>query len=94
MKVKGYIHAQYDEYEKEYRFSIWTHDMTSCQGYVLVEEVEIEFNAPPHEVLVNGTIAAYKAEQQKIRAEAESKVNRLQRAIDDLLCIEYKPAQD
>ncbi|MHB1328012.1 MAG: hypothetical protein ACYC2K_07405 [Gemmatimonadales bacterium] len=91
MKIKGFIHAKYDEYEREYHFSVWTQDMTQCQGYVLVEEVEIEFTPPPHNVLVNGTIEAYKAEQQKIRAEAESKVNRLQQSINDLLCIEYKP---
>ena len=91
MKLKGYIHAQYDDYEKEYRFSVWSMNMTSCQGYVFVDEVELEFTPPPHSALVNGTIEAYRAEQQKIRAEAESKVNMLQRAIDDLLCLEHKP---
>lgn len=91
MKIKGYIHAAYDEYEKKYDFRVWSQDMThgSYTG-PLVEVVEIEFNEPPREVLVNGTIGAYREQQQKIRAEAESKCNRLQQAIDDLLCIEDK----
>jgi hypothetical protein len=91
MKMKAYVHAQYSEWAKEYRFSIWSQDMSSCGGYVLVQEVEVDFEAPPREVLVNGTIEAYRKEQQNIRAEAESKVNRIQQAIDDLLCLEYKP---
>lgn len=91
MKQKAYVHAQYNDWEKEYRFSVWSHDMSGVQGYVLVQEIEVEFDAPPRDVLVNGTIEAYRKEQQKIRADAESKVNRLQQAIDDLLCLEYKP---
>ena len=90
MKIKAYINAQYDEYEKEYQFSVFPNDMTSV-GYTMIEELEIEFNAPPREVLVNGTVANYREMQKTIRAEAESKCNRIQRSIDDLLCLEYKP---
>lgn len=92
MKMKAYIHAQYDEYEKEHRFSVWSHDMSRGEmGYILIEEREIDFDAPPREVLVNGTVAEYRKMQQTLRTEAEEKCNRIQRSINDLLCIEYKP---
>lgn len=81
MKLKIYIHAKYCEFRKEY---------DSEHFGVVVEETEVEFTPPPYEVLVNGTIAAYRAKQKKIRADAESEVNILQQRINDLLCIENK----
>lgn len=90
MKLKVCIHAKYDDYEKQHDFSVWAHNMNGTSGYHMVEEREIDFDAPPRDVLVNGTIAAYRAEQQRVRAEAEQKSQRIQRAIDELLAIEYK----
>lgn len=92
MKIPVFIHADYDEYEKVYHFKAWSQDMSGSE-YVgpLVEKLEVDFTPPPHEVLVNGTIETYRAQQQKIRAEAESRVNLIQQRINDLLCIEYKP---
>lgn len=90
MKVQVFIHANYNEYDKEYHFEPWRSDMTGYAGS-LVETQEIEFTPPPRDVLVNGTIAEYREQQKKIRAEAESKINVLEQRINDLLCIEYKP---
>jgi hypothetical protein len=92
MKLDVYIHAQYDEYEKKYDFRVWSHDMTGSE-YIgpLVGKTEIEFEPPPHEVMVNGTIATYRLQQQKIRAEAEKNCQQLQQRINDMLCLEHKP---
>lgn len=95
MKIKAFIHAKYNEHTKDYDFMTWSGDMSGCNmGYVLIEECEVEFVAPPRDVLVNGTVSEYRDMQKKIRAEAEEKCNRIQRSIDDLLCLEYKPSQE
>lgn len=91
MKIEVFIHAQWSEYEKKYHFRPWGYDMTSngdCGP--LVEKLEIEFSPPPDAVLVNGTIEAYRKQQQNIRATAEMQCNQLQERINDLLCIENK----
>lgn len=92
MKIQVFIHAQWNEYEKEYSFHPWGYDMSKSSSDCgpLVETVEIDFTPPPNEVLVNGTIAAYRKQQQNIRAHAEMQCNELQTRIDDLLCIENK----
>ena len=92
MKIKVYIHADYDEYEKVFRFKAWSHDMTGSEYCgPLVMQTEVEFTPPPHEVLINGTVETYRAMQKKVLAEAERERTVIQQRIDDLLCIEYKP---
>lgn len=91
MKIKVYIHAQYDEYEKVYRYIPWSQEMSSqSQCGPLVETLEVDFAPPPHEVLVKGTIAGYREEQKRILAEAERNRAILEQRINDLLSIEYK----
>lgn len=92
MKIKVYIHAPYNEYEKCYDFKAWGMDMSSQAGCgPLVDTQEIEFTPPPRDVLINGTILQYREQQRQIRAQGEKMINEIQRRIDDLLCIEYKP---
>ena len=92
MKIKVYIHASYCEYEKTYRFQVWGQDMSTVEHVgPLVATEEVEFTPPPHDVLVNGTIEMYRAQQKKVRAEAERLNTELQERINNLLCIEYKP---
>lgn len=85
------MHAQADKYaEGGFSYSVFSHaNMASC-GYVACDTVEVEFNEPPRDVLVNGAVAAYREEQQKIRAEAQSKVNALEEVIQRMLSIEHK----
>lgn len=91
MKLTCYIHAKYDEYEKKYDFNLWSRDMSAYDSAgAFVGTHEFAFDAPPHKVLVNGTIAQYRKEQKKILAEAEAKRVELERRINELLCIEYK----
>lgn len=92
MKIKVYIHAQYSEYNKDYTFVPWQHDMsTQAHCGPLVGELEVEFTPPPMEVLITGAIEAYREQQKAVRAEAERMVNEIQHRINDLLCIEHKP---
>ena len=92
MKIKCTLHARAEKYaEGGFSFTVFSQDdMTSC-GYVACDTVEVEFAEPPREVLVNGAVAAYRKEQERIRAEAQSKVMRLDEEIQKLICIEYKP---
>jgi len=92
MKIKCTLHAMADKYaEGGFSFKVFNHDdMTSC-GYVACDTVEVEFAEPPMEVLVNGAVSAYRKEQERIRAEAQSKVAKLDEEIQKLLCIEHKP---
>lgn len=90
MKIKVYIHAEYNEWEKKYAFSAWSIDMSDHRGPVVGVQ-EIDFDPPPHEVLVNGTVAKYREMQKEILAEAEAKRLHLERKINELLCIEHKP---
>ena len=91
MKLKAYIHAHYDDFDKEYVFQVWSQDMSKSEyGGPLVEVQEIDFTPPPNEVLVNGTIQNYRDAQKKIRADAESQCNMIQQRINDLLCLEHK----
>lgn len=93
MKIKVYVHAKYEDWEKEWQFRPWSCDMSeSAAGFgKCVAEVEVEFQEPPHDVLVNGQIEAWRAEQRRIRAEAEKNCNELERQIGEIQCIEYKP---
>ncbi|MCR4305291.1 MAG: hypothetical protein NUV63_13905 [Gallionella sp.] len=92
MKIKCTLHAQADKYaEGGFSFHVFhRNDMTYC-GYVACDTVEVEFAEPPIEALVNGAVAAYRKEQERIRAEAHSKVSLLDEEIQKLLCIEHKP---
>ena len=91
MKMKCTLHAQADKYaEGGFSFSVFHEDdMTSC-GYVACDTVEVEFKEPPRDVLAKGAVAAYRAEQERIRAEAQSKVALLDEMIQKLLCLEHK----
>lgn len=89
MKIPVVIHAVWDEYTKTFSFRAWPTDMTSC-GYIPCVNTEIEFDEPNHADLISGTIKVFKAEQEKIRAEATGKVTALQERIDDMLFIEHK----
>jgi hypothetical protein len=92
MKIPVYVHAQYDDWEKVYRFHAWGSDMSSQPSCgALVHTGEIDFTPPPHEVLVKGTIEMYRAEQKRIAAEAEAARALYEQKINDLLCLEYKP---
>jgi hypothetical protein len=91
MKVQVFIHAKYDVYEKKFVFNPMAFDGTDYDCGALVGTAEVEFDPPPYDVLVNGTIKQYREEQKKILADAEVRRAAIERRINELLCIEYKP---
>lgn len=90
MKVKGLIHAKYCEIEKKFDFSLFGCDMSEC-GYLVVEEVEIDFTPPPDGVLTGKTVELWRAKQREVQAVADRQVADLDRRINEMLCLEYKP---
>lgn len=92
--VKVYIHAAYEDWNKKYRMTAWSQDMSSASHCgPLVGTHEFEFDEPPYDVLVNGTIAQYREQQKKVLADAEMKSQEIEALIQELLCIEYRPAE-
>ena len=91
MKLKAMVFASRQEWnEKEpWRFTMFGADMSEY-GYTKVADIEVEFDAPPEEVLREGTIKAYRAEQQRLRAEMQLKLNAIEESIQKLLAIEDK----
>ena len=89
MKVKAYIHAQYNEYEKTFTYSVHYCDMQEY-GYTLLETRDLEFDQPTFEVLANKTIKALRDKQSRILATAQSESARVEQVIDTLLYIEHK----
>ena len=91
MKIKCTLHAQADKYaEGGFSFKVFNHDDMSSCGYVACDSVEVEFKEPPYEVLASGMVATYRKEQEKIRAESQSKIMLIEDAIQRLLCLEHK----
>ena len=90
-KVKCTLHARPSEYSDDgLAFSVFDFDDASESGYTACDTVEVEFNLPPREVIVTGVIKTYRAEQDRIRAEAQAKVNNIEESIQRLLCLEHK----
>lgn len=89
MKVKVYIHAQYNQYEKTFSYSAHYCNMQDY-GYTLLETQDLEFTPPSFESLANKTIKALRDQQSKILATAQSESARVEQVIDILLYIEHK----
>ena len=90
MKIKCYIKALWMDHSQEYIFQIHSFESTEGSSFISVEEQELEFTPPPIEVLHSKTVAVYRAEQEKIRAEAEVKRQNIQGQIDRMLALENK----
>ncbi len=89
IKVKVWLHAQYNEYEKTFSYSAHYCDM-SDYGYTLLETREIEIRQPTFEELTNKTVKSLRKKQEALLASAQKEYNRVQNTIDTLLCLEHK----
>lgn len=89
MKLPIYVYAAWQGWSEKYSFTAYSFKYD--EGKIPISEHEIEFDAPPVDVLNAGTVQLYIAEQQRIRAEAHVRVENLQKQIDELLALEYKP---
>ncbi len=93
MKVKLYVHADYESWNKKWEFKTWQNDMTDTEGFgycVQVVEIEFDFKEPTHDELVKKHILAMRNVQTKLRAETEVKIQNIEQQIQEMLCIEDK----
>jgi hypothetical protein len=70
------------------RMSFSAHDMTSG-GWVRVGRARIEVTLDSSDEIVTGQVAALRAQQTQVRAEAEAKATEIERRIQTLLAISY-----
>jgi len=90
MKVKVYVHAAWDSFGKKFDYTAWPYKSDAFGVLVLTKEID----APEVDEteLKSGVVKFMRAEQQKIRAEAEVKYQNIEQQIQELLCIEDKSA--
>ncbi len=93
-EITVYIHAQRDYVYGGIKFSAIGCDMSEYSGYTMIEKknVTVEFDIADDFSLDAEEIKAMRAEQKRIKAEAQLQVTRLEERIQSLLCIEHKAA--
>ena len=91
IEIAGWIHTRKESWQDEREFQFWSaQDMSSC-GFVMLQPHTFTVDVNVDEAhLTNAEIAMLRAEQQRIRAEAQSKVTRLEERISQLLALEHK----
>ena len=90
MKLKCHIYALYLDCSGKYVYCANSQKLADDSAFIYIESNEVEFDEPSIESLQSKTVAAYKLEQQRIRAEAHLRVAQLQESIDKMLCLENK----
>ena len=89
MKIPVYIYAQIQPYSKEVNYFAYFVPDSKHMG-VEIAKTEIDFDEPPLDKVIQGAVVNMRAEQQKIRAEAEVKYQNIEQQIQEMLCIEDK----
>jgi len=90
MKIKAYIYAEYNSHSKSFNFQPWGHKCLDNTFGKFIGETEVEFPDVDPVELLKGQVVLMRAEQQKIRAEAEVKYQNIETQIQQMLCIEHK----
>lgn len=86
MKFQAKLHAQWDKYAKEYSYSLFQNDMTEY-GYVLLQEVEIDFEVPSAEELTVRQVEALKKKLEATRTAHYAEQRAIVDEIEELLCL-------
>jgi hypothetical protein len=93
VKIKQIAHAILRQYvDGGVDYSFFCSDM-SAHGYIPIEEVEIEIEAPLYSDLVNGTVKVLREAQKQKRAQAQMECDQIDEQIQSLLCLENKPSE-
>lgn len=86
-----WLYWHYNRYSKEWGPDISLHEKKDSTD-VLIRVQQIEFpEQPPRKLLVPATLAGFRAEQSKIRADAAEQVAEIEQYVGELLALEYKP---
>lgn len=89
-KFNIYITAQVSQHtEGGIRYEAWDMDMSGESGRILITKTELEVEISTDDMRPQ-FVGALREEQQKIRAESERQVTRIEERIQSLLCIESK----
>lgn len=92
--VKAFVHAKFEstwnedlsELKKQIKYEAWPCEHDSWGLYI--GTVEFECAEAKHEDIINGMVSTLKAEIQSTRAECETKVQKLEQQVQELLCLE------
>lgn len=84
-----FIHARYSEYTKDFSFEVYPTDM-SAYGYIHLETRELPFTPPPIANLIFLQHQQLKDKLEKVRADAQVEVGKIEESIQKLLCLEHK----
>lgn len=91
MKIPVFVYAQIDTYSKQVQYDVWPRKSEIWSG-TCVYETEIDVPDADRGMVLNATVKSMRDEQQKIRAEAQLKAERIEQDIAELLCIEDRSA--
>lgn len=92
MEKELFIHAQWNRYTETYDYALLQCDMTAY-GYALIEQRIINFKTPTDKNLRLAIIAALQQQKLKKAGEAYAADLALQDEINNLLALEFKPAE-
>lgn len=91
MKAKVWVYAYYDQYGKEVRYSLSTHERSNASGQALISEHEITFETLEEKEAKVRIAAALKEQLSEMRAAHYREQQETQERINELLSLEYKP---
>ena len=94
VEIKGFIFLCSGKYDIKPTYRFYESDMSKSypEEYVrvcehtLTAEVPDDFDPKPQ------LVAGLRAQQVKVRADAQVEINRLEERVQSLLCLEHKPA--
>lgn len=87
MIVKACIHAQWDRWNKNWNYYVFSHDMTT-QGYILLETREIPFQSPNDRMLKAQFAALLRTKKTQVMADAAAEMTEIDGQIQELLALE------
>lgn len=93
VKHEVFIHAEKGYGSDEVTFKVFGCDMSEY-GYVMLysQEIDIEVEVSNDFNFTNAQIDVLRQQQNKIQAECQMRLTRIEEQIQSLQCIEYKDA--
>lgn len=85
--VTVHLHARV---ESPKDFVVFLTDDMMAYGYVHVGSKEVDFDLPSPEVQIPKHIECLRKEQQRLRADASCRCDKLDEVIGQISCLEYK----
>lgn len=87
---KVYIVAHWSSYSKEFQYSTQGYEPSNDNGYILLEERELNFETPNDTTLRLRIAQALRGKKNRILADAHIEAKEVDEEIQELLAIEDK----